>query len=111
MGGGEPTPQFVAKTYHLARFLPKLHENEGNWTEKGCQASLAPLGSANEYNNILKFTPISLDVKKFNHHNSLESNELTPTGRIFTSVTQQRIGRERVVRRHYVQICHLPDCH
>ena len=56
-----------------------------------------PPGSANEYKNIFIFIPISLDVKKFNHHNSLVSNELTPTCRIFTSVTQRRIGRERIV--------------
>ena len=33
-----------------------------------------PTGSANEYNNIFNFIPISLDVKKFYHHNSLVSN-------------------------------------
>ena len=38
--GGAPTPEVGALTYCLAKFSRKLHENEGNWTERG--ASLAP---------------------------------------------------------------------
>ena len=44
---GVPTPDFEAKTYYLARFCRKLHENERNWAEKGERVPSTPLGSAN----------------------------------------------------------------
>ena len=34
-GGGAPTLESGVKTYYLTRFLPKLHENERNWTGEG----------------------------------------------------------------------------
>ena len=34
-GGGTPTSGEEAKTYYLAIFIPELHDNERNWTERG----------------------------------------------------------------------------
>ena len=44
---GPPTFEFWAKTYYLAIFPRKLHENERNWTEKGMHPCPS-LGSAND---------------------------------------------------------------
>ena len=44
---GPPTPEFGPKSYYLARFLPKLDENEINWTERGRTPGAANVDGCN----------------------------------------------------------------
>ena len=39
-GLGRPTPNVGVPTYHLGKFLPKLHENERNRTGGSTQAMI-----------------------------------------------------------------------
>ena len=43
------TSDFGPKPYYLARFLPKLYENEGNWTESEAMEEALTMFTSNEY--------------------------------------------------------------